>query len=238
MLERLPPDILRTIITFISAEDHLATKLTSKTISAYSKAETGLSLIDTSKLTKSQQIACHTCLEADLPRPKQGRATIPTMLICTVCGKLQRNADFADAQFNRTNPNRICIACGIKTNKYTSQAFKVCRKPCFPCRECKKAVHLSQEYLGLNPATVAYMKEYWHAVPDYKAVLWCRPCARNIAVTVRQKSFGPGYLDFMPEGFLRDYVCSEFNLGLSPRRWRELNEHGDPFQGHVPMWED
>ena len=111
--------------------DQLSVKLTSKILRAY----TVIATVSTPKIAKCLLIESHLFVEKKLPRNRP-----VTYCICTHCGKVLPRTSFSDNQGRKNNPNRICIACGIRSNTYTSCApprvDKILR---LPCKRCKTA---------------------------------------------------------------------------------------------------
>lgn len=137
-MEKFPLEIVANILSYVPAVDHLAVKLVDK-----QSALIATRYMDTSDLSPSAKGYCHTRLEANFhpDRPM-------IYLACTRCGLLKRREDFADAEWKNANHERICVRCGIITNKYSNRSLVSEGVWKFPCRRCLRALPLQLEYVG------------------------------------------------------------------------------------------
>ena len=130
-MDLLPPEMLLKVLSEVQPLDQLSVKLVSKTFKTY----VDISTASRPKISKSTLISSHLFIEQHLPRNRPFKDCI-----CTHCAKVLPRRSFSDNQGRKTNPNRICIACGIQSNTYTPLApprvDKVLR---LPCKRCKTA---------------------------------------------------------------------------------------------------
>ena len=93
----------------------------------------------------------------------------PIHLVCTLCGKILSHDSFSDSQAQKNLPERFCISCGLKSEKYCRGYFKVGKIRSFACQGCRRGVAVEKEadYGSLTTKKRRWCRDCWGPVSAF-----------------------------------------------------------------------